>query len=627
LSKLWLYCLAVLFFLAASAVQSDTSVELSAEERQWIASHPEVTFTGDPNWLPYEAFDKSGHHVGIVAEFLSVFERKTGLRFTKIPVETWSDAVDMAVQRQVDVLSDDRQNQSVMASHVFTDAYIEHPLVVVSTHSGSSIIDDLNVIRHAKIAYIKGYGYLWALKEAYPEIAFIEVEDIQSGLRQLDAGDIDFFVSSYPLSQYHIQAMSLTGLVIRGQLPVRVKLALGVRSDWPELLSILNKAIDSLSVDDRYQINERWLLNNASHIHDDHWNALLLRTVIILVSVFSIWLFISLVVQRKTRRSEARLIENEKELSKQKEFLQRIIDHSPDSITVKNTDDKYVLVNEAFTSFWGVDADKALNKKITDFFTEEQTEVIQSYDKLALQFKSPVRYEMALADPSSGRQTVFDTIKVALFDDNQLPLGMLSIARDVTERRQLLKELEQFRLFAEASPVGFGMTTPDRKLSYVNATLEKMLLGNADSSTEVIGIDFVEFYSEHGKNLIQNEAIPALLDIGRWDGEVELLAKDGTITRSKQNFHTIRDDAGRLQFICGIAVDVTEEYRIKRELETALESADAANHSKSIFLANMSHEIRTPLNAVIGYAQLLIQNNKLDDECQTQVETIESASR
>jgi Signal transduction histidine kinase len=50
------------------------------------------------------------------------------------------------------------------------------------------------------------------------------------------------------------------------------------------------------------------------------------------------------------------------------------------------------------------------------------------------------------------------------------------------------------------------------------------------------------------------------------------------------------------------------------EREKAVEAAQAANRAKSDFLANMSHEIRTPLNAVLGYAQLLRRDSRLDTE-------------
>ncbi|MBX6742329.1 MAG: PAS-domain containing protein, partial [Acetobacteraceae bacterium] len=52
--------------------------------------------------------------------------------------------------------------------------------------------------------------------------------------------------------------------------------------------------------------------------------------------------------------------------------------------------------------------------------------------------------------------------------------------------------------------------------------------------------------------------------------------------------------------------DVTEDRRIRAELERAKEAAEAANRAKSRFLATMSHELRTPLNAVIGFSEAIM---------------------
>jgi len=54
-----------------------------------------------------------------------------------------------------------------------------------------------------------------------------------------------------------------------------------------------------------------------------------------------------------------------------------------------------------------------------------------------------------------------------------------------------------------------------------------------------------------------------------------------------------------------------QEHLLKlrtRELELALEAAEAANAAKSTFLANMSHELRTPLNSIIGFSNILLRN-------------------
>jgi len=51
--------------------------------------------------------------------------------------------------------------------------------------------------------------------------------------------------------------------------------------------------------------------------------------------------------------------------------------------------------------------------------------------------------------------------------------------------------------------------------------------------------------------------------------------------------------------------EVAERRSIEEALRVAIDSAEAANHTKSRFLANTSHELRTPLNAVIGFSDMI----------------------
>ncbi len=59
------------------------------------------------------------------------------------------------------------------------------------------------------------------------------------------------------------------------------------------------------------------------------------------------------------------------------------------------------------------------------------------------------------------------------------------------------------------------------------------------------------------------------------------------------------------------------------ELNQALSDAKAATQAKSEFLANMSHEIRTPMNAIIGFSDLLADEEGHIDHIETQLKLIE----
>ena len=63
------------------------------------------------------------------------------------------------------------------------------------------------------------------------------------------------------------------------------------------------------------------------------------------------------------------------------------------------------------------------------------------------------------------------------------------------------------------------------------------------------------------------------------------------------------------------------------QLLQAKEAAELANRAKSSFLAAVSHELRTPLNAVLGYTQILLQDQRLLSEQQSQIQTIYSSSK
>lgn len=125
----------------------------------------------------------------------------------------------------------------------------------------------------------------------------------------------------------------------------------------------------------------------------------------------------------------------------------------------------------------------------------------------------------------------------------------------------------------------------------------------SSSAREVISAYFTRFN-------IQAELCARIIFKGEIWGQISFLKSDRTPFSLPQK--KMISEAVRVVEVLLLRNNLDRQLQNKeRDLRTALEAAQSAERAKSTFLATMSHEIRTPLNAVIGFSELL-QNENMD---------------
>ena len=293
------------WFYLPETSNDENTILLNEDEKLWIQEHPVIRFVGDPNWLPFEAFDENGKYIGIVAEYLKSIESVTGLTFQNLNAQTWEASVGLMQEKKADMISE--TTDSDMRSYLsFTKPYLENHIVIVMNQK-ATYIDNLSLIEDRKIAVIKGYGYVSKIQKAYPNIHFMEVENIHEGLKSVDSSKADALLCTMALGSYHIYKDGYVNLRIVGKTEFNTQLGFGVQPELEPLVGILNKAMLVLDNGKKQEILKKWTIQEYIEKID---YTLIWEILLASGALLSLFFFIN----RKMRREINQRIEVEKQL-------------------------------------------------------------------------------------------------------------------------------------------------------------------------------------------------------------------------------------------------------------------------------------------------------------------------
>ncbi|SCA55142.1 membrane hypothetical protein [Candidatus Terasakiella magnetica] len=240
----------------ANASKNSTLNLLSEEERAFLAKHPKMRVMAG-SWAPFH-FIENGKPVGMALDHLTWMFDQIGIEPEFVPI-SWNDALDNIQKLQkVDILPTIGYSREREKYVLFTQDYFSYPMVVFARQNspfaameeliGKTVAVERNFITHK------------LLEQDFPSIKLKVVETSKEALEAVSFGEADAYISNMAVGTYLIEQLGLSNMKVSGRTPYKHDLQhIGVRKDWPELVSILNKTLYAMPEQKKRELRKKWL--------------------------------------------------------------------------------------------------------------------------------------------------------------------------------------------------------------------------------------------------------------------------------------------------------------------------------------------------------------------------------
>lgn len=273
--------------VGSKSTAATENIIMTKAEWDFVEKHPVITLGVDPEFVPYEFIDTDGTYKGIAADYIKLIEEKTGLTFQIQKGLTWPDAYEKAKRGELDVLPCISKTTEREQYFHFSDPYYYFQRAIYVLEDNNSINSLAECV--GKTIAVQANSSHHSFLASYQGINLSLYETVEDALSAVSTGKELAFIGNEATSNYLIKEEGITNLkanVIASE--EKSGLYFAVRKDWPELVSILNKCIESITKEEQLVIYNKWTgVDNSAAYRQ------ILRIVVIITSVLILVFLIS----------------------------------------------------------------------------------------------------------------------------------------------------------------------------------------------------------------------------------------------------------------------------------------------------------------------------------------------
>lgn len=551
------------------ALQDGNHLILSPAERKWLAAHPVVRVASDPHYPPFDFQTEDGQHLGLSSDYIEILERETGIDFIVHPTSSWAEALLAFKGQGVDMLASVVPTVERRQYMKFTDPYQRFP-VVVFTRDDHAFFSDIRELKDETIGVVKGYFFQETLRRDYPEIRLVCFDSVEEALQAVSSGEVDSYAGNIVVARYVIQREGLVNLKEASRITAHSEtVCMGVRSDWPELVSIVNKVMEGVPAAERGAIYDKWV----SRSEDSGVNMRLVRVWAIRVGVvvLGVLLFMSIMNRRLRREVHERKAAEEKLAENERLYRDLFNNAQVGMFQCRLDGGRYLRANHRMAEMFGYDDVETFIQE----FIPSDSYVDGSHRQQMLQTLNRWGRISQFSTCFYKRDGSSVCVQYSLQMDDATGI-VTGVAEDVTRRyemeRRIRESEELYRSVVESSNDGIVIVDEERRVVFFNTRMADLFGVTADSS---VLADFVEAFVPDERADVHRYCSRSAADTL----QTQMLGRDGEAVHVELSSSVIVYDGrpARLAIIRDITERRQSEQALRdreQRLAMALDSAD-----------------------------------------------------
>jgi len=254
----------LLFFMISSI---NASILLTDKEKEFIENHPIIKVGNDKFWPPFD-FYEDNQAKGFSVDYLKELGTISGLKFEFIQGESWEALTNKLKTKKLDILTALEPTLKNKKFALFSDDI----LVTFESMITQKKYSNLNSYRDLygkKVGIIKGYDLENEIKENHKQIDMVLFDTPLEAIHALSDGRIDVFIENssvalYLMNKHFISNLKLNASPKFPNLDDGDIIKVASRIDYPELHSIIQKAIKLIPDDKKIYLHKKWIssINN-----------------------------------------------------------------------------------------------------------------------------------------------------------------------------------------------------------------------------------------------------------------------------------------------------------------------------------------------------------------------------